>query len=73
MNGHISVQSNGPADKAGIKDGDIITGVNGFKVGEVASVSSLISEYEPGQKVEVTVLRGGKEVKLTVTLGTYKS
>lgn len=66
-----SVQQNGPADKAGVKDKDIITAVNGFKVGEVASVSSLISEYEPGQKVELTVLRGGREIKLTATLGTY--
>ncbi len=68
-----SVQQNGPADKAGVKDKDIITAVNGFKVGEVASVSSLISEYEPGQKVELTVLRGGREIKLTATLGTYSS
>lgn len=67
-----SVQSGGPADKAGIKDGDIITSVNGSKVGEVASVSSLISEYEPGDKVEITVLRDGREVKLNATLGTYR-
>lgn len=67
-----SVQANGPADKAGIKDKDIIVAVNGSRVGEVASVSSLISEYEPGQKVEITVLRGGKEIKLTATLGTYQ-
>lgn len=68
-----SVQSGGPADKAGVKDGDIIIGVNGSKVGEVASVSSLISEYEPGQKVELTVLRDGREIKLSATLGTYQS
>lgn len=68
-----SIQPGGPAEKAGLKDKDVIISVNGSKVGEVASVSSLVSEYEPGQKVELTVLRGDKEVKLTVTLGTYKS
>lgn len=68
-----SIQPGGPADKAGLKDKDIITSVNGYKVGEVASVSSLISEFEPGQKVELTVLRGGKEVSLTATLGTYRA
>lgn len=68
-----SIQPGGPADKAGVKDKDIITSVNGYKVGEVASVSSLISEFEPGQKVELTVLRGGKEVSLTATLGTYRA
>lgn len=67
-----SVQSGGPADKAGIRDKDVIIAVNGSNVGEVASVSSLISEYEPGAKVTITVLRDGKELKLPVTLGTYR-
>ncbi len=67
-----SVQPNGPADKAGVKDSDVLIAVNGSRVGEVASVSSLISEYEPGQKVELTVLRDGREIKLTATLGTYQ-
>lgn len=67
-----SVQVGGPADKAGIKDKDIIVAVNGSNVGEVASVSSLISEYEPGDTVDLTVLRDGKEIKLTAKLGTYQ-
>ena len=67
-----SVQQNGPADKAGIKDGDVITAVNGYKVGEVATVSTLISEYQPGEKVKLTVVRDGKELSLTATLGTYQ-
>lgn len=67
-----SVQSGGPAAKAGIRDGDIITAVNGFKVGEIASVASLVSEYQPGDKVEVTLLRDGKERTISVTLGTYQ-
>ncbi|MBC7512121.1 trypsin-like peptidase domain-containing protein [Candidatus Saccharibacteria bacterium] len=67
-----SVQAGGPADKAGIKDKDIIVAVNGSNVGEVASVSSLISEYEPGDTVDLTVLRDGKEIKLTAKLGTYQ-
>lgn len=68
-----SVQPNGPADKAGIKDGDIIVKVNDYKVGEIASVSSLVSEFEPGDKVVITVLRGGKELSMNVTLGAYQA
>ncbi len=67
-----SVQSGGPADKAGIKDKDIIIAVNGQPVGKVASVASLVSEYEPGDTVEITVLRDGKERTLKATLGTYQ-
>ena len=67
-----SVQLGGPADKAGIKDGDIIVAVNGYEVGKVASVASLISENEPGDTVEVTVLRDSKERTFKVTLGTYQ-
>lgn len=68
-----SVQPNGPADKAGIEDGDIIIAVNGFKVGQVASVASLVSEYQPGDTVEITVLRDGRERTLRATLGTYEA
>ena len=68
-----SVQEGGPADKAGVKDGDILTAVNGYRVGEVASVSTLISEHEPGDSVELTVLRDGREIKLRATLGTYQN
>ncbi|HCR55979.1 TPA: hypothetical protein DIV49_03325 [Candidatus Saccharibacteria bacterium] len=66
-----SVLKNGPADKAGIKDGDIIVAFNGYKVGEVASVSTLVSEHRPGDTVKVTVLRKGKQQTFDVTLGVY--
>jgi serine protease Do len=67
-----SVQSNGPADKAGVKDGDVITAVNDNPVGQGSSVSSLVSEYEPGQKITLTIVRGSKQLKLDVTLGVYQ-
>jgi S1-C subfamily serine protease len=68
-----SVQRGGPADKAGIRDGDIITAVNGAKVGSAGNVSSLVSEYRPGEKVEITLLRDGQTRTVTATLGTYES
>ena len=68
-----SVQKNGPADKAGIKDGDIIVAVNDVEVGQGTSVASLVSEYRPGDKVTVTVIRDGSKKKLDATLGEYKN
>jgi len=70
--GGASVVAGGPADKAGIKDKDIITKINGLAVGTQGGVSSLIGEYAPGDTVEVTVLRGGSERTLKVTLGNYQ-
>lgn len=66
-----SVQEDGPAAKAGIKNKDIIIKINGVEVGKTGSVSSLISEYRPGETVEVTVLRDGSTKKINVKLGAY--
>lgn len=60
-----------PADKAGLKDKDIITAVNGVKVGAAGSLASLIGEYKPGDTVQLTVIREGKETAINVTLEGY--
>lgn len=65
------VQSGSPADKAGIKEGDIITKINNETVGTNGSLSSILGEYRPGDKITITYLRDGKENTTTVTLGTY--
>lgn len=71
--GKAAVVSGGPADKAGIKDKDIITKVGGVDVGDKGGVSSLIGEYAPGDSVELTILRGGQTMTVRVTLEAYKS
>ena len=68
-----AVESNGPADKAGIKDGDIITKVNEKSVGNQGGLGSLVAEFMPGEKVTLTIIRDGKEQQKTLTLGAYKS
>jgi serine protease Do len=60
-----------PAEKAGIKQGDIVTKVNSTKIEEGKGLATLLSQYLPGDKVELTVLRGGKEQKISVTLGEF--
>jgi S1-C subfamily serine protease len=74
----------GPAQKAGLKGGDekltfqgapyrtggdVILQVEGHDVVEEDDLANLVSEHQPGEKVELTILRGGKEEKVSVTLG----
>lgn len=68
---YTAVSKDSPAAKAGIKDKDIITAVNGTKVGSAGSLSSLIGEYKPGDAVQLTVIREGNEIAINATLGGY--
>ena len=68
-----SVVSDGPADKAGIKDGDIITKVNEKIVGEQGGLGSLVAEFLPGETIELTIMRDGKEKVVKLTLGSYEA
>ncbi len=71
-NGQTAVVAGGPAAQAGIRDKDVITKVNGVEVGDKGSVSTLISEYAPGDTIELTVQRGGQALVVKVTLATYQ-
>lgn len=62
-----------PAAKAGLQDKDIVTAVNGVKVGAAGSLANLIGEYEPGDTVQLTVYRDGGEIAVNVTLEGYKN
>ncbi|MBR3386133.1 trypsin-like peptidase domain-containing protein [Candidatus Saccharibacteria bacterium] len=70
---YSAVIKDSPAEKAGIRDKDIITAVNGVKVGPSGSLTSLIGEYKPSDTVQLTVIREGKEIGVNVTLGKYSS
>lgn len=61
-----------PADKAGIKENDIITEINGQRIDEKHSLSSLIRKYNFGDEIVLTVLRAGKEMKVKVMLEEFK-
>lgn len=69
---NASVIANGPGDKAGLKDKDIITKVNGVPVGKAGSVSTLIGEHAPGETIQLTIIRDGKEQNLKLTLENYQ-
>jgi serine protease Do len=68
--GQDSVVDGGPADKAGIKEGDIITKVNGTTVDQNSSLTAVLDKHAVGDQVQLTILRGGKQQTITATLQT---
>lgn len=66
-----AVVAGGPAAKAGVQNGDIITKVNGQAVTAQSSLASQIAQFNPGDKIDATVLRDGKERILTIILGEF--
>lgn len=73
QNGSSALAQGGPADKAGVKERDIIVKVGGSEVGPAGGVSSLVGEYAPGERVQLEILRDGRVLRLEVALGTYKA
>jgi serine protease DegQ len=63
------VLEGGPADKAGIKPGDVLTQVNGQAVNDVAALLNRIAQTNPGDDAKVSLLRKGKEISLRVQAG----
>lgn len=63
------VQRGAPAERAGLKPGDVIRKVNDQPVVTAADLQSVVSIAKPGDKVTLDVLREGKPVRLTATLG----
>jgi len=63
-----AVSENGPADKVGIKAGDIIVKINGNPVDGESVVSDDIMKGKIGQQIELTVLRNGKELIVKAVL-----
>lgn len=73
QDGTPSILPGSPADKAGIQEKDIITKVNGTTVDETHSLISLLGQHQPGDKVNLTIVRGTKTINISVTLGTAPS
>lgn len=68
QNGQAAIVSGSPADKAGLKEKDIITAINGTKIDEKNSLVSTLGRFGVGETVELTVVRDGKEQKISVKL-----
>lgn len=66
--GEDTIVNGSPADKAGIKEGDIITKVDSTTVDASNSLTSVLGHYKVGAKVNLDVIRGGKHLTVTATL-----
>jgi serine protease Do len=63
------VQRNSPAEKAGLKRGDVVIALNGKAVVEPGALSREIAMMKPGSEVQLRVIRDGHERELTVHIG----
>lgn len=67
------VQPDAPGARAGLKVGDVITEVNGQKVNDAGSLQVLVGEQAPGTKINVQILRDGKQMTVPVTVETLNA
>lgn len=62
------VRPNSPAEKGGLKKGDVIVGMAGITVNNLYDMTFVLREHKPGDTIDVVVKRDGVEVKLRATL-----
>ncbi len=66
----IEVRPGSPAERAGLKPQDLITGVAGTRVRELSDMASILSLFAPGDTITIDVRRGEQTQQIKVTLGT---
>ena len=59
-----------PAEKAGIQAGDVLTRIDDREVEDLRGFSDILKTLEPGQTIKATVVRGGEELQVEVTVTT---
>ncbi len=62
------VESDSPGAKAGLKIGDVITGIDGKEVSDASELQVMVGQQNPGTTVHLQVMRDGKSVAVPVTL-----
>jgi S1-C subfamily serine protease len=65
-----AVVPDSPADKAGVRAGDIVTSLEGITIDTEHPLDAVLTQFAPGRTVTVEVYRNGSTIKLQVTLGT---
>jgi serine protease Do len=67
-----SVTPDSPASRGGLKQGDVVTGVNGQPVQSASDLQVVVAEDAPGSKIQLDVVRNGHPEKLELTVGEYQ-
>ena len=67
--GVVAVTSDGGAERAGLRAGDVITAVGGAQTTDTTALSQALAAAKPGDKVTVTISRDGQDRSVQVTLG----
>jgi serine protease Do len=68
----MEVVEGSPASKAGLQQGDIITRIGDVALDETHSYVNTLFTFKPGDEITLTVMRGGKEMQVKITLGEAK-
>ena len=68
-----SVESDSPAAKAGLKQGDIITKIGNEEVSSIAYLRYVLYKHEVGDKIKISYIRNNKTLSTNITLGKNKS
>jgi len=68
-----NVTSGSPGERAGLRQGDVVTAINGKPITPEQTLTFLIAQERPGSRVALDVLRDGKPIKLNATVGTRPS
>jgi S1-C subfamily serine protease len=64
-----SLEKNGPADKAGVREGDFLLGLDGKSVGNVDDVHRLLADVPAGSHIKLSILRDNERLELEVVTG----
>ena len=65
------VQAGSAAERAGLRQGDVITSLNGVEVNDPNTFRNAVASTQPGTEVTMTVMRNGREQQVRATLGEF--
>jgi len=68
----VIVQKDSPAEKAGIKLGDVVVAVDGDAVKDGTDLTTALARHQPGERVNLTIYRNGQKQQVSATLGEFE-